>query len=99
MIVVRLAAVLGIATLVGACSVRDCGGKADYLEAVTAGSMVVPDGVSLAPANPLYYIPSGGEGEIILSREYQDDRGKTQIACLYEPPRLVQADTESVPAQ
>lgn len=92
MTVTRLTVLLAGTLMLGACSVRDCGSDADYLSASMAGRMVVPEGVNLAPANPLYYIPTGGDGELVLSREYLDDEGETRIACLYEPPRLELAE-------
>lgn len=73
----------------GACSARDCGSDAPYLDLTQTRELVVPEDVNLPPGSTAYAIPNGGDGELVQSREYTDGKGKTRTACLYEPPRYV----------
>lgn len=85
---VNVALVAFVAFGLGACSARDCGGDAPYMKFQQAGTLIVPDGVNLPPGSGAYAIPNGGNGELIQSREYTDEKGNTRTACLYEPPRF-----------
>lgn len=83
---------LGLAVLALAgtgCSMRDCGDDAKYLALMENDTrVVIPDGVSVAAASPLYSIPEGGRGEVVLTREVTPPGGDVRSACIYEPPPL-----------
>lgn len=76
-------------SVLGACSARNCGAGSPYLEMSEPPTFIVPEDVTLGPPSPAYRIPDGGYQEVVLTREYLDEDGDTQVSCLTEPPRLI----------
>jgi uncharacterized lipoprotein len=79
---------LSVAAL-GACSARNCGAGTPYLEMSEPPTFIIPEDVNLNPPSPAYRIPDGGLQDVVLTREYVDEDGETQVSCLTEPPRLI----------